>query len=139
MYKTFREDSFTNANKDQEDVSRTSVLPDRNAPIEMRSALTAGMSRAAAPFIGGYGNGGFMNPMAGPQSTTTKDMDPISWMRGVKIGRREASPSVLHQSVSSVLSPSLKTDPTWDAFDSLGDEISHVGDKFTKVSFDEVR
>ena len=138
VYKTYREDSNINANMDQEDVSNFSAPSGTDLPIKMRSALTAGMTRAGAPLVGGYGNGGFLNPTAEYQSTTAKDMDPISWMRGVKIGKREASQSILHQSVSSILSPSLKTDPTWDAFDSLGDEISHVGDKFTKVSFDEV-
>ena len=79
-----------------------------------------------------------MSPMIGQRTGDSKEMDPISWMRGVKIGKREPSPSGMHQSVSSIFPPSLKTDSTWDVFESLGEEITHVGEKFTKVKFDEV-
>ncbi|KAL6721927.1 hypothetical protein ACLMJK_001032 [Lecanora helva] len=138
VYKTFREDPANNPLKNPEDVPIVSNVHEKDSAMETRSALTAGISRAPIPFFGGYGTGGLMTPIAGRQSASAKDMDPISWMRGVKIGKREASPLGLDQSVSSVLSPNLKTDPTWDVFDSLGEEISHVGDKFTKVSFDEI-
>jgi hypothetical protein len=47
-----------------------------------------------------------------PRSNLRADTNPISWMRGVKISG-------------------------WD-IETLGDEISHVGDKFTKVAFDSV-
>ena len=66
------------------------------------------------------------------------DMDPITWMRGVKIGKQVISPPAFHQSVSTVLSPSLKAQPLWDTYESLGEEIMTVGDKFSKVKFDEV-
>ncbi len=136
IYKTFREGPRSIPEDDREEVLGNRIP--QNGPAGMRSALTTGMSRAPVPFIGGYGNGGFMRPITGRKSALAKDMDPISWMRGVKIGKREISPSGLHQSVSSILSPSLKTDPTWDTFESLGEEITQIGGKFTKVSFDEV-
>ena len=134
IYKTFREDP-----------SRAEVnTSGGNGPfngaraLESRSVPAIGMSRAPVPFIGGYGTGDFMNPMIGPRTVASKEMDPISWMRGVRIGKREPSPSVTHQSVTSMLSPNLKTDPTEDVFESLAEEITHVGDKFKKVKFEEV-
>ena len=134
LYKTFREDpSKADANASGGDGSLNGV-----GALGMGSALTIGMSRTSVPFIGGYGNGGLMSPMIGQRTGDSKEMDPISWMRGVKIGKREPSPSGMHQSVSSIFPPSLKTDSTWDVFESLGEEITHVGDKFTKVKFDEV-
>lgn len=47
-----------------------------------------------------------------PRSNLRADTNPIAWMRGVKISG-------------------------WD-IETLGDEISHVGEKFTKVAFDSV-
>ncbi|KAJ6015244.1 hypothetical protein N7540_009835 [Penicillium herquei] len=47
-----------------------------------------------------------------PRSNLRADTNPIAWMRGVKISG-------------------------WD-IETLGDEISHVGEKFTKVAFESV-
>lgn len=134
VYKTFRENpSKTEGNTPEGDGPFSGA-----GALGMGSAPTIGMSRGPVPCIGGYGNGDFMGPMIGQSTGASKEMDPISWMRGVKIGKREPSPSGLHQSVSSIFSPSLKTDPTWDGFESLAEEITHVGDKFTKVKFEEI-
>ena len=134
VYKTFREDpSRTETNTPGGDDPFNGV-----GALEMGSAPAIGMSRAPVPFIGGYGNGGLMSPMIGKKPEDSKEMDPISWMRGVKIGKREPSPSEMHQSVSSLFPPSLKTDSIWDVFESLAEEITHVGDKFAKVKFEDV-
>lgn len=129
VYKSFRDEPLRNAQ---------AVPGDSPPAYGLRSALTAGMSRAPIPFVGGYGNGGFMTPAVGRKTQSPKETDPISWMRGVKIGKRESSPAAMHQSVSSIVSPSMKTDLSWDVFEHLGEEITHVGDKFRKVKFDEV-
>ena len=137
-YKTFREEPSTTTRENASiDGPGDHSLSDEPPKLGMRSALSIGMSKAPVPFIGGYGNGGFMSPVFGLKSPARKDMDPIAWMRGVKIGKREISHD-MHQSVSSILSPSLELDPTWDIFESLGEEITHVGDKFRKVKFDTV-
>ena len=134
VYKTFREDPLR--------TEGTTLGGDGTfngiGALEIRSTPTIGMSRVPVPFIGGYGNGGFTSLINGQRPGDTSEMDPISWMRGVKIGKREQSPSGGHQSVSSIISPSIETDPTWDNFESLGEEITHVGDKFKKVKFEEV-
>lgn len=134
VYKTFREDPAR-----VEGNNSGGNRPFNGAgPLGTGSAPAIGMSRAPVPFIGGYGNGDFMSPVIGQRTAASKEMDPISWMRGVRIGKRDPSPTVLHQSVSSLFSPSLKTDPTWDIFENLVEEVTHVGEKFTKVKFEEV-
>ncbi|KAL8998792.1 MAG: hypothetical protein Q9169_002242 [Polycauliona sp. 2 TL-2023] len=76
--------------------------------------------------------------MAGKQARSPNDVDAISWMRGVKIGKRETRQSGVDQSISSVLSPTLKTSQPWDTFDSLAEEITHLADKFSKVVFESI-
>ncbi|KAK4695467.1 SEA/GATOR complex protein SEA3/WDR59, partial [Lecanoromycetidae sp. Uapishka_2] len=117
VYKTFRNDPSKNVQASLKD-----SLPTHSP----RSTITNGMSRAPVPFIGGYGNGGFMSSAVGRKTQSPKEMDPISWMQGVKIGKRGPSPSGMHQSISSIASPSLKIDPSWDVFEHLGEEITHV-------------
>ena len=138
VYKTFRDDPLHDLYANRGHDFRITDSQSESSPTSVRSVTTAGMSRAPAPFVGGYGNENTMYSCLGRKSNGARDMDPISWMRGVKIGKREVSPSSLQQSASSILSPNFKTDPTWDVFESLGEEIIHVGDKFTKVSFNEV-
>lgn len=135
-YKTFRD--IPNDNEDGGPASIESLTSGHQGRLGTLSTLTAGMSRAPVPFIGGFGNRDSVYPMMGRKSAFAKEMDAISWMRGVKIGKRESSPSGVHQSVSSIHSPSAKTDTTWDVFESLGEEITNVADKFSKVTFDEV-
>ena len=132
VYKTFR-DTPSSPTSQPEDHDRLNGAHS----LSTRSALSMGMSKSAIPFIGGYGNGGFMSHAVGLKSPSQKETDPIAWMRGVKIGKREPSPD-LHQSISSIVSPSLRVDPSWDVFESLGEEITHVGEKFRKVKFETV-
>ena len=77
--------------------------------------------------------------MAVAKNKDLVDMDPIAWMKGVKIGKRVASPSGIHRNVSSIFSPKMMGDQHWETFESLGEEISYIGQKFGKVVFDEVR
>ena len=135
VYRTFREDPL----RSEEHTSGGDGPYNGTRGVQIRPASSFGMNRAPVPFIGGYGNGDFLSPVMAQKMGFSNEMDPISWMRGVKIGKREPSPSVTHQSVSSGFSSSLKPDPTWDIFESLGEEITHVGDKFKKVKFQEVR
>lgn len=77
--------------------------------------------------------------MAGKKTRTRDDMDAISWMRGVKIGKRDTSQANMEQSISSVLSPVLKSSQQWDTFETLAEEITHLADTFSKVTFEDVR
>ncbi|KAL8859875.1 MAG: hypothetical protein Q9178_003708 [Gyalolechia marmorata] len=76
--------------------------------------------------------------MAGKKTRSRDDVDAISWMKGVKIGKREPRQAGADQGMSSVLSPALKTSQPWDTFDSLAEEITHLADKFSKVTFENI-
>ena len=135
-YKTFRDAPRT------DDVGLFSMTYDPmggQTGFGMRLPSSLDMSKMSAPFSGGLKEGGPKSSRTGTKTKSSKDMDPISWMRGVKIGKRSISPPGLHQSISTIMSPTLKAQPTWDIFESLGEEITVVGDKFSKVTFDEVR
>ena len=86
-------------------------------------------------------NPSFMTFSSGMQARhrEKKGMNLITWMKGVKIGKREGSTAYLKQtSRTSVLSLETRAPPIWDMPESLGDEITHVGDKFKKVNFENV-
>ena len=83
-------------------------------------------------------NMGPARSMAVNKDRETVDKDPISWMKGVKIGKREISLPGMHRYQSSTLSPNMTISRTWENFESLGDEITHVGQKYKKVVFEEV-
>ena len=68
----------------------------------------------------------------------SQDMDPISWMKGVKIGKQMLASGAEPQSLSSLVSPGPRADRAWEKFESLGEEIAYVGEKFSKVAFEEV-
>ncbi|KAL8768972.1 MAG: hypothetical protein Q9209_004889 [Squamulea sp. 1 TL-2023] len=79
-----------------------------------------------------------LTSMAGKKARSGDDVDAISWMKGVKIGKRELRQTAVDRSMSSVLSPILKASQSWDTFDSLAEEITHLADKFSKVTFEHV-
>lgn len=68
----------------------------------------------------------------------SQGMDPISWMKGVKIGKQIVASGAVPQVLSSLLSPGPRADRAWEKFESLGEEIAYVGEKFSKVAFEEV-
>ena len=104
----------------------------------MRLPSSADMTKTSALATVDKGESGHKSSTHRTKGYSSHDMDPISWMRGVKIGKRSISPPGLHQSVSTVMSPTLKAQPIWDAYESLGEEITVVGDKFSKIKFDGV-
>ncbi|KAF9884762.1 hypothetical protein FE257_001252 [Aspergillus nanangensis] len=73
-----------------------------------------GMNTISVPHIRGWTQGAQTDSRIGMQgrSNVRADTNPISWMRGVKISG-------------------------WD-IETLGDEITHVGEKFSKVAFESV-
>ena len=93
VYKTFRDEPNSAEHEDG------SVGPQKY------QARITGMSGISMPYTRGW-------TQAGGGSAIRADMNPISWMRGVKISG-------------------------WEV-ETLGDEISHVGEKFSKVAFESV-
>ncbi|KAL1970329.1 hypothetical protein VTN77DRAFT_5489 [Rasamsonia byssochlamydoides] len=76
-------------------------------------SIGIGMNNVSMPFARAW-MGGNVESRVGMQgrSYIRTDVNPIAWMRGVKIS-------------------------SWDV-ETLGDEITHVGEKFTKVAFESV-
>ncbi len=134
-YKTFRESPPKFGMKNSQGADATSFHTHRER-FESKSRWGVGMGGSIMNPGLGWGIGGSTRSMIGRGGSQRQDIDAISWMRGVKIGKREATHS-MHQSLASMFSPSLKTDRIWDTFE-LGEEITHVGDKFGKVTFDKV-
>ncbi|KAG0636327.1 hypothetical protein HOY80DRAFT_891559 [Tuber brumale] len=84
--------------------------------------------------VGSIKEGGFMR--AGRKRR--KEINPITWMKGVKIGRRiPGSGGESEESRNSTRGNGL-FGVGWDGPETLGDEISLVGVKFPKINFEKV-
>ncbi|KAI4244326.1 MAG: hypothetical protein L6R40_003052 [Gallowayella cf. fulva] len=135
-YRSFRGDPSPNT-KDASDT----IVESRNNMSSHRTAGMSGLSsfghgRQSLDINGLWGaKESALASMAGKKSPARDDVDAISWMKGVKIGKPRTG---IDPSVSSVLSPVLRTSQPWDTFDSLAEEITHLADKFSKVTFDNV-
>ncbi|KAJ5092567.1 hypothetical protein NUU61_007437 [Penicillium alfredii] len=109
VYRSFRD---VNSDLDFEEVeSSSSTGPHYFHP---HSSTGTGMNALSVPHANAWTRGGHVDSRVGmqPRSNLRADTNPIAWMRGVKISG-------------------------WD-IETLGDEISHVGEKFTKVVFESV-
>jgi hypothetical protein len=87
---------------------------DHDAEPQPFSARITRMNGISMPYSRGWNQTGIPGQSIGGsgKSWLSPDANPISWMRGVKISG-------------------------WEV-ETLGDEISHVGEKFTKVAFESV-
>lgn len=118
---------------------------DRGIPPALRSPLSAGMRAESTAYGVSRGFSIDMTPwnaqrqsMAASKTEISRDMDPISWMKGVKIGRKDPSHGTINHGLSSLLLPGHKVDHAGERFESLGEELTHAADKFTKVAFQDV-
>lgn len=111
---------------------------DQASRLYSSTAFGMTISRAFISLDGTLGKATSTSPMGGRRGHPRQTADPILWMRGVKIGKQEVSPSALAKRSANMLPPTLKTYQVWDTFDSVAEEIIHVGDKFHNVKFDEV-
>ncbi|KAL9131143.1 MAG: hypothetical protein Q9217_000844 [Psora testacea] len=130
-YKTFRDEPAKQGEEGLDDTRS------RSSALTRRSVLPAGISRGSMPFASGYGSEGFMSSVV-DKTASVKEMDPVSWMRGVKIGKRAASPSAVPQSIGSILPPGLRATRAWDVFESLGEEITASLDKFPRIKIEDI-
>ena len=133
VYKTFREAPLKPSSGQLEsyfDLESNQATGMRGRPIvqSMNKSLLSGLG---ARVIDGIQSGV-------SRGKPSQDMDPISWMKGVKIGKHGSALGPMQESFTSVLSPSHKASRIWERFESLGEEITHVGEKFSKVNFEEV-
>lgn len=117
---------------------------DHSSPIvgetenHSRTESSMTISRSPLDLRGSFRKARSMSSMGGGRGHIRQTMDPISWMRGVKIGKNEANSAVSVNKNGPTLSPTLKTTQIWDTFDSVAEEIIHAGDKYRNVKFDEV-
>ncbi|KAJ5889446.1 hypothetical protein N7504_010256 [Penicillium tannophilum] len=108
VYRSFRD---VNSDLDLEDVDSASSIQ-HNTTTQFAGG--PGMNAISVPHARAWTKGAHVDARMGmqPRSNLRADTNPIAWMRGVKISG-------------------------WD-IETLGDEISHVGDMFTKVVFESV-
>ncbi|KAJ5249192.1 hypothetical protein N7468_000643 [Penicillium chermesinum] len=108
VYRSFRD---VNSDLEVEDPESVSSIR-QNATTQYAGG--PGMNAIVVPHVRSWTRGARLDSRVGmqPRSNLRADTNPIAWMRGVKISG-------------------------WD-IETLGDEISHVGDKFSKVSFESV-
>jgi WD40 repeat protein len=76
------------------------------------------------------------------RSTARRDVNLIEWMKGVKIGKSKATGTEARHSNThdpqAYLPHNFSTATAWDAPESLFDEITHVGDKYKRVTFENL-
>ena len=131
VYKTFREDPPKSDISHLDNMGSRSFTGMHGRPG--RSGMSQGLLTGRNPF-NLKGQAPAVN-----RTKLSRDMDPISWMKGVKIGKRGYASGPIHRSLSSVLSPTLRVDRMWEKFESLGEELTQIGEKLSKVTFEEVR
>ncbi|KAI9863107.1 MAG: hypothetical protein M1813_003927 [Trichoglossum hirsutum] len=144
IYRTFREEITKPAQNHQaKSPAESRFAGEPGISGTLRGALGAGKAKAPIPPTRGWLEGRAGTGMQA-RRTVRKEINPISWMKGVKIGKR--LPELVgglgrHGSFHGrhpLMSPHTTGSGVWDAPESLGDEITHVGAKFSKVAFEEV-
>ncbi|KAI4738074.1 WD40 repeat-like protein [Aureobasidium sp. EXF-12298] len=98
-----------------------------------------GMNKVPIPIAGGWADGGQMMTYSGIETRNVRQQDNglISWMKGVKFGKRKpSSPDRLTTRRLSIVAD-LHHPNSHGIRESLSDEIIHVGEKFTRVTVDE--
>ncbi|KAI9674596.1 MAG: hypothetical protein M1829_003678 [Trizodia sp. TS-e1964] len=145
IYKTFRDENLPPDQKQRaESVKSPSIVADQRLGGMLRGALRAGMDNTASISSPIRDQGVFMTAQTGIEGAVNKkkDVNPITWMKGIRIGKGEnlglfSRYGGFHQRSTSIAS-NLQNTRNWDTPESLGDEITHVGAKFSKVAFDRV-
>ncbi|KAJ5166162.1 uncharacterized protein N7482_004943 [Penicillium canariense] len=109
VYRSFRD---VNSDLEVEDLESASSVGPHTATTPYPGP--PGMNAISVPHARAWTRSSHVDTRMGmqPRSNLRADANPIAWMRGVKISG-------------------------WD-IETLGDEISHVGEKFSKVAFESV-
>lgn len=98
-----------------------------------------GMNKVPIPIAGGWADGGQSMTYSGIETRNVRQQDNglISWMKGVKFGKRKpSSPDRLATRRLSIIAD-LHHPNSHGIRENLSDEIIHVGEKFTRVTVDE--
>ena len=130
-YKTFRNAS---GNSEFRTVKSSSSLHDQLGTTQSFDIIKSGMTlwgrSAGAPE-------GFLDAKNSVRSKAIheRDLDPISWMKGVKVGKKELHPD---QNIETDGSVDHRLHRGSEEFESLGEEITHIGTKFKNVKFNHI-
>ncbi|KAL8716180.1 MAG: hypothetical protein Q9220_000085 [cf. Caloplaca sp. 1 TL-2023] len=138
-YKSFRKDPSATTN-DLSDPSRE-VWHDLDGVGQagLSGMSSIGWGRKSLGVSGIWGpSESVLASAGGKKARSSDDLDAISWMKGVKIGKREASHPSIPPGATSILSPGLKSTQLWDTYDSLAEEITHLADTFGRVTFEKI-
>ena len=129
-YKTFRDGSSTAISGS---TAASSSLPQHGQRSPSSDTAKSGMTlRGRSAGI----MGGFLDSRTSThfKNHHKRSLNPISWMKGVKAGKKDAS-------LDRDINTTTVTDHTQrrgsEEFESLGEEIVHVGTKFSKVKFEK--
>ena len=130
-YKTFRNSSN---NSEFRTIKSSSSLHDQSVTTPSFDIIKSGMTlrgRSAG------GTGGFLDTKntARSKAIHERDLDPISWMKGVKVGKKELNPD---QNIEPDALVDHRLHRGSEDFESLGEEITHIGTKFGKIKFNHV-
>ena len=122
------------------DISNTA---EEKAGSGNQGMLTVSINKTST-LINGLTDKAYLNSRKGMsgRSTARRDVNLIEWMKGVKIGKSkvtgvEARHSSTHDP-QAYLPHNFSTASGWDAPESLFDEITHVGDKYKRVTFENL-
>ncbi|KAI9813549.1 MAG: hypothetical protein M1832_006280 [Thelocarpon impressellum] len=144
VYKTFR-DGISKSEPHLRSRSGLGVLRDHGFSSVLGGALSAGMNKAPIPLSRGWGEAGYMTSRIRVRDgkADQKKGSAVAWMKGVRIGKKSSGdgcgrPGSVDGMRSHLLAPDPGSNGGWDAPDNLGDEITQVADKFSKVTFEDV-
>ncbi|KAI9731180.1 MAG: hypothetical protein M1834_005373 [Cirrosporium novae-zelandiae] len=136
-YRTFRDDPESATPQGTSSNNYSHLEASRSSGSGM---LGTGMNKIQIPLARSWIGGGLASTRTGMHGRVNvrQDANPIAWMRGVKIGRRDHVGYGRHGNLRYGRQGSINTHVEWDRIESLGDEITYVGDKFTRVDFESV-
>lgn len=108
-------------------------------PIFSQPGTSPGMNKAPIPIPGGWADGGQMMTYSGIETRNVKQQDNglISWMKGVKFGKRKPSSPDRQTKRRLSIVAGLHDPDSHGLRENLSDEIIHVGEKFTRVTVEE--
>lgn len=135
-YKSFRDQTLPSA---ATTVDGANNFNGTTSPF-VQPGTSPGMSKAQIPIAGGWANGGSMMTYSGMETRNAnhQDKDLISWMKGVRFGKRGTNQPERRKSRRFSIITDLRAIGVESLPENLSDEIIYVGDKFTKVKFEEV-
>ncbi|KAL1304661.1 hypothetical protein AAFC00_003621 [Neodothiora populina] len=119
------------------------TLVDQNMALNgqgpAQTGTSPGMNKAPVPGAGGWAAGESRMTYSGMETRNAKhqNTDLISWMKGVRFGKHDINPANRHRPNKYSISAEMRKFEMEGLPENLSDEIIHVGEKFSKVTFEE--